>query len=82
MSAPLAEIRAQALTVDQTQLRELLGEVELRDLLDGDALAELELQLQCLAEGRRARHADGLHDLLLRLGDLNLEEIQARSAPA
>ena len=32
--APLAERRAQALSVDQAQLRELLGEAELRELLD------------------------------------------------
>ena len=38
--APLAERRAQALSVDQAQLRELLGDAELRDLLDPDALAE------------------------------------------
>ena len=38
--APLAERRAQALSVDQAQLRELLGDAELRDLLDPDALAD------------------------------------------
>jgi ATP-dependent Lhr-like helicase len=79
--APLAERRAQALLVDQGQLRELLGEVELRELLDPDALAELEEQLQCLTPERGARHADGLHDLLLRLGDLSLPEIRARCRP-
>jgi ATP-dependent Lhr-like helicase len=76
--APLAERRAQALLVDPAQLRELLGDVELRELLDPDALSELELHLQHLAEGRKARHADGLHDLLLALGDLSGEEILAR----
>ncbi|HEU4752542.1 MAG TPA: DEAD/DEAH box helicase, partial [Armatimonadota bacterium] len=80
--APLAERRARALTVDQAQLRELLGEVELRELLDADALETLELQLQHLTEERRARHPDALHDLLLRLGDLTAAEIQARSAGA
>ena len=34
--APLAERRAQALAVDQAQLRELLGDAELRELLDAD----------------------------------------------
>ena len=76
--SPLAERRALALFVDQDQLRELLGEAELRDLLDPDAIAVLELQLQYLEGGRRARHADGLHDLLLRLGDLSQVEIEAR----
>ncbi|MCG6926522.1 MAG: DEAD/DEAH box helicase [Acidobacteria bacterium] len=79
--APLAERRAQALAVDQAQLRELLGETELRELIDRDALAEMELALQCLGEGRRASGPDRLHDLLLRLGDLTLVEVAARVAP-
>ena len=36
--APLAERRAQALAVDQAQLRELLGDAELRELLDADSM--------------------------------------------
>ena len=76
--APLAERRAQALTIDQDQLRELLGEADLRELLDGDAMAEIEEQQQCLVDPFRARSADGLHDLLLRLGDLTREEIALR----
>ena len=67
--APLAERRAQALTIDQDQLRELLGEADLRELLDADAIAEVEETAQCLVESHRARSADGIHDLLLRLGD-------------
>ena len=78
--APLAERRAQALLVDPAQLRELLGEVELRELLDADALDELELQLQYLTPERAAKHPDGLHDLLLRLGDLSADEVRARAA--
>ncbi len=78
--APLAERRAQALSVDQAQLRELLGDAELRDLLDPDALAELERRLQHLEDGYKARSADGIHDLLIRIGDLTLEEIVERSA--
>src|SRR5262249_12002637 len=76
--APLAERRAQALSVDQAQLRELLGEEELRELLDPEAIAALGRSLQRL-EGRRARHADGLQDLLLALGDLTEAEIRARA---
>jgi ATP-dependent Lhr-like helicase len=78
--APLAELRAQALTVDPSQLRALLGEVELRELLDQDAVTDLELSLQHLVRERAARHADGVHEMLLRLGDLTAEEIGARSA--
>ena len=79
--APLAERRAQALTVDPAQLRQLLGEVELRELLDANALAELELQLQHLEPERAAKHPDGLHDLLTRLGDLTRDEVKARAVP-
>src|SRR5213596_3769339 len=78
--APLAELRAQALTVDPSQLRALLGEVELRELLDQDAVADLELSLQHLVRERAARHPDGVHEMLLRLGDLTAEEIASRSA--
>ena len=77
--APLAERRAQALSIDQAQLRELLGDAELRDLLDADVLSEVEEELQQLHEDRRARTVDGVHDLLLRLGDLTVEEIDARA---
>jgi len=80
--APLAERRAQALTIDQDQLRELLGEADLRELLDADAMAEIEEQQQCLVDPFRARSADGLHDLLLRLGDLTQAEIALRVTDA
>jgi ATP-dependent Lhr-like helicase len=79
--APLAERRAQALSVDQSQLRELIGDTELRDLLDPGALESLEADLQHLPERFHARSADAIHDLLLRLGDLSRDEIGARSAP-
>jgi ATP-dependent Lhr-like helicase len=77
--APLAERRAQALSIDQSQLEEILGSTDFRELLDKAALAEVEQQLQALDPEYQARHTDGLHDLLLRLGDLTAEEIQARS---
>jgi ATP-dependent Lhr-like helicase len=76
--APLAERRAQALTIDQDQLRELLGEADLRELLDADAISEVEETAQCLAETYRAHSADGIHDLCLRLGDLSREELARR----
>jgi ATP-dependent Lhr-like helicase len=76
--APLAERRAQALTVDAAQLRELLGAVELRELLDPDAITALEEQLQRLDRRYAITTADGLHDLLLLLGDLDRDEIAAR----
>jgi ATP-dependent Lhr-like helicase len=76
--APLAERRAQALAIDQAQLRELLGEPELRELLDPDALNQLEIELQHLDDRHKAKSPDALHDLLLRIGDLTLDELEAR----
>jgi len=80
--APLAERRAQALSVDQAQLRELLGDAELRELLDPESIETVEKQLQHLDASHHARTPDALHDLLLRIGDLTVEEIDARSAIA
>ena len=77
--APLAERRAQALSVDQSQLRELIGDAELRDLLDEAVLEAVERELQHLPPRFHARSTDAVHDLLLRLGDLSREEIEARS---
>ena len=76
--APLAERRAAALALDRDLLDDLLGADELRELLDAGALADLELELQSLVEGRRARDPDEAHDLLRRLGPLSLDELDAR----
>ncbi|MGC8548090.1 MAG: DNA glycosylase AlkZ-like family protein [Acidobacteriaceae bacterium] len=78
--APLAERRAQALSIDQDQLHELLGDADLRELLDPDAIAEVEDHVQLLEESQRVRSADGIHDLLLRLGDLSRNELGRRLA--
>ena len=77
--APLAERRAQALSIDQDQLRELLGDADLRELLDLGAIEEVEEQLQCLIDPYKARSMDAVHDLLLRLGDMTRAEIAPRS---
>ena len=78
--APLAERRAAALSLDRELLAELVGSEELRELIDADALAELELELQRLVPDRRARDADGVHDLLRAIGDLRTDEVVARTA--
>jgi len=79
--SPVAERRAQALTLDRAMLAELLGADELRELIDAGALAALESSLQHLDESRWARTVDAAHDLLLRLGDLTGDELAARCAP-
>jgi ATP-dependent Lhr-like helicase len=80
--APLAERRAQALSIDQSQLQDLLGDADYRELLDGTVLHELETQLQLLGAEHAARHADAIHDLLLRLGDLSPDELRLRCQSA
>ena len=56
---PAAERRAQALSLDRDLLRELLGQEELRELIDPGALEEVERQL-----AGSPRNPDELHDLL------------------
>src|SRR5207247_7230925 len=51
-----------------------------RELIDPSALADLELELQSMAEGRRAHHADDLHDVLRRVGDLTEDELVSRAS--
>ena len=71
--APPQELRAQALSLDRDLLRELLGQEDLRDLLDPDAIAEVEHDLR----RRYADTPDALHDQVRRLGDLTDAEIEA-----
>jgi ATP-dependent helicase Lhr and Lhr-like helicase len=75
---PAAERRAAALSLDKDLLRELLGQEELRELIDPGALARVEDDLQCRSEMTRATGRDGLHDVLRRLGDLNAAEVAER----
>ncbi len=74
---PLAERRAQALALDRDLLKELLGQEELRDLIDRDAVDEVEEQLR-----GRAGSPDQLHDLLLRRGDILAGEFDEGLASA
>lgn len=78
--APLAERRAQALSLDSALLAELLGATDLRELLDPDAIAQVEAEVARLAEDRRAKGPDGVHDLLRAVGDLTTDEATARGA--
>jgi ATP-dependent Lhr-like helicase len=76
--APLAERRVQALALDHLQLHELLGEINYRELLDPEVLSHLRDELQRLQTQYPVRSADGLHDLLLHLGDLSRDGVVAR----
>jgi ATP-dependent helicase Lhr and Lhr-like helicase len=75
---PNAERRAGALALDRELLRELLGQDELRELIDPEALVEVEDSLQHRAEPARARDRDALHQILRRVGDLTEEECEDR----
>ncbi|MFJ4857084.1 DEAD/DEAH box helicase [Streptomyces sp. NPDC088730] len=80
--SPLAERRAAALSLDSHLLAELLGQAELRELLDADVLTELERELQWLAEDRRIKDIEGVADLLRVLGPLTTAELTERGAKA
>ena len=76
--SPLAERKAQALALDPTLLSELLGRVELRELLDPDVVDSTERELQRLAADRRLAGVEGAADLLRLLGPLTVDELAAR----
>ena len=76
--SPLAERRAAALALDSTLLNELLGRVELRELLDAKVIDTTERELQRLVPDRRARGMEGVADLLRLLGPLAIEEVAER----
>jgi ATP-dependent Lhr-like helicase len=75
---PNAERRAAALSLDRELLRELLGQEELRELIDPGALERVEDELQHRSELSRATGRDGLHDVLRHVGDLNEAEVGER----
>ncbi len=76
--APLAERRAAALALDPTLLGELLGRVDLRELLDPEVVAQTQARLQWLIGERRPRDAEDAAELLRTLGDLSTVEASAR----
>ncbi|MFC5141326.1 ATP-dependent helicase [Actinomycetospora rhizophila] len=78
LDAPLAERRAAALSLDSALLAELLGSEAIRELLDGDVLAEIEGQLQRTDPERHVRDMEGTADLLRFVGDLTTAEAAAR----
>ncbi len=80
--SPLAERRAAALALDPSLLSDLLGTAEgasLRDLLDPQVVTDTGTELQRLAEGRRARNAEEVSDLLRVLGPMTVQQVAERS---
>ncbi|HEY1834182.1 MAG TPA: DEAD/DEAH box helicase, partial [Solirubrobacteraceae bacterium] len=75
---PSAERRAAALSLDRDLLRELLGQEELRELIDAEALERVEADLQRRSELLQATGRDSLHDVLRQIGDLSAAEVDER----
>jgi ATP-dependent Lhr-like helicase len=78
--SPLAERRAQALALDSSLLAELLGQADLRELLDPAVVSQVEAELQRLAAGRACRSLEAVADLLRVIGPLSAEEVARRCA--
>ncbi len=78
--APLAERRAQALSLDPALLAELLGQDGLRELLDPAVIAEVERDLQHVSAARRCRDVEDVADLLRTAGPLTADEVAQRCA--
>lgn len=76
--SPLAERRAAALSVDPALLGELLGKVEMRELLDPHVIAQFEREVQRLDPERRVKGIEGVADLLRLLGPLDADDVAAR----
>jgi ATP-dependent Lhr-like helicase len=76
--SPLAERRAQALALDSSLLAELLGQADLRELLDPAVVEQTQAELQRLAPGRACRDAEGAADLLRTIGPLSAAEVAER----
>ena len=78
---PNAERRAAALALDRELLRELLGQEELRELIDPGALERSRPTCSGCPSARARTRVDALHDVLRRVGDLTLDELRPRAAP-
>jgi len=76
--SPLAERRAQALALDSSLLAELLGQADLRELLDPEVVEQTQNELQRLAPGRACRDLEAVADLLRTIGPLSAAEVADR----
>jgi len=78
--SPLAERRAQALALDSSLLAELLGQADLRELLDPAVVGQVEAELQRLTAERACRSLEAVADLLRVIGPLSADEVAQRCA--
>jgi len=78
--APIAERRAQALALDSALLADLMGQADMRELLDPEVVGETERELQRLAPNRACRDSEAVADLLRTLGPLTTAEAAQRCA--
>ncbi|HEY2306228.1 MAG TPA: DEAD/DEAH box helicase [Streptosporangiaceae bacterium] len=78
--SPLAERKAQALALDSSLLAELLGQADLRELLDPVVVGQVEAELQRLTAERACRSLEAVADLLRVIGPLSQAEVAQRCA--
>lgn len=76
--APLAERRTSVLSLDSGLLSDLLGQVDLGELLDLAVVDRVDDELQRLAASHQAKGMEGVADLLRQLGPLTLEDVAQR----
>lgn len=78
LDMPHGERNRALLSVDPDLLGELLGMPDALALLEPDALAEVQLELQRVIPHRKLSGREGAAELLRQLGPLTEEEMQAR----
>ena len=80
--SPLAERRAQALALDPELLSSLLGDAQLRELLDPAAIEQVEAELQYLTERTAVNSLDRAADAFRILGPLTVAQAEQRGVTA
>ena len=76
--APLAERRAQALALDSSLLAELLGQADLREMLDPLIVEDSQRMLQRLSPDRASRDLENAADMIRDIGPLSADEVAER----
>lgn len=76
--APLAERRTSVLSLDSGLLGDLLGQIDLGELLDPAIIDLVGRELQRLVPSHQAKGLEGLADCLRQLGPMSAEEVAAR----